>query len=139
MADDPNLKNDDSGNAAANDDDASNLVIPDDIAQQYPELLEMVKASRSMNDEERQYWIDALAIMSEDQVKNLYNILDNERKQVQAAEENYKKSSAKKKPAVAYDSQAYKEKKRARLEAERRFEQEEELREQSLLEQLAAL
>lgn len=137
MADDTQVQTQGSTGAGA----ISNLIIPDDIVQQYPELIEMIKASRSMNDEERQYWVDALAIMSEDQVKNLYNILDNERKQIQAAEENYKKNSGgiPKKLSVAFDSAAYKEKKFARLEAEKRFEEEEKMEEQSLLEQLAAL
>lgn len=121
--------------------DTSTLIVPDDIAQRFPELIEMIKASRSMNDEERQYWVDALSIMSEDQVKNLYSILDNERKQIQAAEENYKKSmqAGPKKPAVEFDSDAYREKKQQRLEAERQFEEEELKEEESLLEQLAAL
>ena len=42
-----------------------------------------------MNDEERQYWINILPIMTPDQVKNLFDILDNERKQLAAIDAKY--------------------------------------------------
>jgi RPA family protein len=41
-----------------------------------------------MNNEERQYWVDLLPIMTPEQVENLYAILDNERKKL-AEIDNY--------------------------------------------------
>ncbi len=118
----------------------STLTIPADTAGKFPELIQMIQQSRSMNDEERQYWVDALSIMSEDQVKNLYSILDNERNQLKAAEEAYRNSTQGKKPAAAaFDSQAYLEKKRARVEAERQAEHEELNHEDALLAELEKL
>ena len=67
----------------------SKLTIPADVQQKYPQLLELIKGSESMNDEERQYWINILPIMTPDQVKNLSDILENERKQLAAIDAKY--------------------------------------------------
>jgi len=64
--------------------------IPDDVQKQFPELLALIKASESMNDEERQYWINILPIMTPDQVQSLREILDNEKKQLAAIDEKYR-------------------------------------------------
>src|SRR5439155_1544478 len=47
------------------------------------------KHSESMNDEERQYWIHILPIMTPEQVGNLREILENERKQLAAIDAKY--------------------------------------------------
>jgi hypothetical protein len=119
-------------------DKKSTLVIPEEIQKQYAEYVELIKGSRSMDDEERQYWIDVLPIMSEDQMQNLRDILENERKQLQEAKKGYSNrlSGAVNKAKKAFDEAAYLEKKRARLEAEKRHEREEREREQAILEEL---
>ncbi len=65
------------------------LSIPDDVAQKYPDLNALVKASESMNDEERQYWVNILPIMTPEQVQNLRDILENEKKQLAAIDAKY--------------------------------------------------
>jgi len=47
-----------------------------------------------MNDEERQYWVNILPIMTPDQVANLKNILTNERQQLSAIDKKYGKEVA---------------------------------------------
>ncbi len=42
-----------------------------------------------MNDEERQYWINILPIMTPEQIQNLRDILENERKQLAAIDSKY--------------------------------------------------
>ena len=42
-----------------------------------------------MNDEERQYWVNILPIMTPEQVQNLRDILDNEKKQLAAIDAKY--------------------------------------------------
>ena len=64
-------------------------MIPDDVKQNHGELLEMILASESMNNEERQYWINILPIMTPDQVENLRSILVNERDQLAAIDAKY--------------------------------------------------
>lgn len=48
-----------------------------------------------MNDEERQYWINILPIMTPDQSQSLRDILSNEKKQLQAIDEKYSKEMEK--------------------------------------------
>ncbi|NOS68224.1 MAG: hypothetical protein HOO67_07780, partial [Candidatus Peribacteraceae bacterium] len=52
-------------------------------------LIALIKASESMNDEERQYWINILPIMTPEQIQNLRDILENERKQLAAIDAKY--------------------------------------------------
>ena len=68
---------------------SSSLTISDEIRAQFPDLIELIFHSESMNDEERQYWINILPIMTPEQVQDLRNILDNEKKQLQAIDQKY--------------------------------------------------
>lgn len=67
------------------------LVIPDDVRQAHPELIDLIENSESMNNEERQYWINILPIMTPDQIQNLREILLNEKKQLAAIDQKYAK------------------------------------------------
>jgi hypothetical protein len=126
---------------AATKDKKSTLSIPADIAEKFGELVELIKASRSMDDSERQYWIDVLPIMSEDQIQNLRDILDNEKKQLAEAATAYSEGMQENVKNVAheFDEQTYKEKKRTRKEAEKLHEQEEREHEAAVLKELEGL
>ena len=65
------------------------LQIPAELQQKFGDLLELIKCSESMNDEERQYWINILPIMTPEQIQNLRDILENERKQLAAIDAKY--------------------------------------------------
>ena len=71
------------------DQKAPGLVIPDETREKFPELIELILSSESMNDEERQYWINILPIMTPEQIQNLSEILENEKKQLAAIDEKY--------------------------------------------------
>lgn len=73
---------------------ASALVIPPDVQEKFGPLLELIKASESMNNEERQYWINILAVMTPGQIKNLEEILMNEKSQLAAIDRKYNKEAA---------------------------------------------
>jgi len=122
-------------------DEQSTLVIPEEVRANFPDLVELVKGSQSMDDEERQYWIDALPIMSEDQVENLRGILENEKSQLEEVEASYQDglNEASEKATKAFDEVAYMEKKRARVEAEKLHEKEELEREAAVLAELEQL
>ncbi|MBT4120317.1 MAG: hypothetical protein HOG89_04880 [Candidatus Peribacter sp.] len=68
---------------------ASNLTISDDVRQKFPDLIDLIVKSESMNDEERQYWINILPIMTPEQTQNLRDILDNEKNQLADIDEKY--------------------------------------------------
>lgn len=117
------------------------LGIPQETSQRFPELIELIKGSKSMNDEERQYWVDALPIMSEDQLQNLYSILDNEKKQLAEAAKSYTSGmeAAENRAKRAFDENAYREKKRLLHSEEAQHEQAEQAEEEAVLAEIAKL
>ncbi len=71
------------------DQSASTLVIPADIQEKFGDLILLIRQSESMNDEERQYWINILPIMTPEQIQNLQDILMNEKQQLAAIDAKY--------------------------------------------------
>jgi hypothetical protein len=67
------------------------LIIPDDLRVQHGELIDLIVRSESMNDEERQYWVNILPIMTPEQIKSLRDILTNERQQLASIDAKYAK------------------------------------------------
>ncbi len=67
----------------------STLKVSEDIQKKYPDLIVLIKGSESMNDEERQYWMNILPIMTPEQIQNLRDILENEKKQLAAIDAKY--------------------------------------------------
>ena len=65
--------------------------ISDEIQAKYPELIKLILKTESMEDDERQYWFDIMPSMTGEQIDRLFNILDTERKKLEALEEKYKK------------------------------------------------
>ena len=85
--------------ATATDDQAASsssgnvpiVIVPPQLQKDQPELVEFIMKSESMNNEERQYWIDILPVMTPDQVTQLRSILENERTQLAAIDAKYAK------------------------------------------------
>ncbi|NDK08162.1 hypothetical protein EOM39_02850 [Candidatus Gracilibacteria bacterium] len=65
--------------------------IADEIQAEYPELIKLVLNTKSMDDQERQYWFDILPSMSNEQIDRLYDILDTEKKKLEQLEASYQK------------------------------------------------
>lgn len=65
------------------------FVISDEIQAQYHELVQLILATDSMDDNERQYWFDIMPSMTDEQVDRLFNILDTEKKKLQELESKY--------------------------------------------------
>ena len=61
----------------------------DEVQTKYPRLIELVLATESMDDSERQYWFDILPSMNSDQVQRLTDILETERKKLDDLEKKY--------------------------------------------------
>ncbi|TXG76056.1 hypothetical protein E6Q11_05395 [Candidatus Dojkabacteria bacterium] len=61
----------------------------DEVQTKYPRLIELVLATESMDDSERQYWFDILPSMNVDQVQRLTDILETERKKLDELEKKY--------------------------------------------------
>ena len=119
----------------------TNVIITDDVKAQHPELVDMIMATESMNDEERQYWLDLLPIMNPEQVQNLYDILDNERKKLAEIDSYYsqKVEDIEKAEEAERMLEARKEKMSEIQNAEQANEEAEKAREQELLSELENL
>ncbi len=65
------------------------FTILDEIQTKYPRLIELILATESMDDGERQYWFDILPSMNGDQVQRLLDILETERKKLDELEKKY--------------------------------------------------
>lgn len=70
------------------------VTIPPELAEKFPELIGLILRSESMNDGERQYWVNILPVMTPEQVQSLRDILENERTQLAAIDEKYAKAMA---------------------------------------------
>jgi serine phosphatase RsbU (regulator of sigma subunit) len=63
------------------------VTIPEEVKTKYPDLIPQVLESKSMDDEERNYWFSVLPIMTEDQVSELRDILRTEQERAKKNKE----------------------------------------------------
>ncbi len=59
------------------------FTILDEIQGKYPELVDLVLWSESIDNNEKQYWFDILPSMTDEQIDRLFNILMTERRQLE--------------------------------------------------------
>jgi len=123
------------------DDSTSTVTIPKELKKKFPDLIALILGSESMNDEERQYWINILPVMTEDQQKNLNQILQNEKDQLSAIDAKYQKEmeklgSGKKVEEMAKER---KEKRSSRRSVEKEAEESEKQKEEEILKAIAEL
>ena len=70
--------------------DWTDFIINEDINLKYSELVKLILETESMENDEKQYWFDIMPSMTDDQIDRLFNILDTERKKLEALEAKYK-------------------------------------------------
>lgn len=70
---------------------STGVQISDELRKKYPALIDLILHSESMNDEERQYWVNILPVMTPEQIQNLQDILTNEKTQLAAIDRKYAK------------------------------------------------
>ena len=75
--------------------DIEKFGIAEDFVKQSPVLIDLILKTESMKDEERKYWFQLLPIMSEEQIKKLQNILQNEKDQLAELDKKYEAEVAK--------------------------------------------
>lgn len=85
---------------------ASGVIVPPAVREKYPALIDLILKSESMNDGERQYWVDILPVMTPDQVEQLRTILQNERDQLAAIDAKYAQEIAAVAPEAALKEMA---------------------------------
>lgn len=65
------------------------FTILDEMQTLHARLIELILATESMDDGERQYWFDILPSMNADQIKRLDDILETERRKLDELEKKY--------------------------------------------------
>ena len=66
------------------------FTISDDIKEKFNEIIELILLSTTIdNKEKKQYWIDALSTMTDDQVDNLKKILTEEKDELEKIDKQY--------------------------------------------------
>lgn len=111
------------------------------LLEKFPELVELIAQSQSMNGEEREYWFSILPIMTPEQITNLQDILLNERRQLAAIDAKYAKEldQVSSKQALQQMDTQKKEKRQERSKVEHQYQQDEQKLEEDILQQIDAL
>ncbi|MBP9773456.1 MAG: hypothetical protein KBD00_02365 [Candidatus Peribacteraceae bacterium] len=115
---------------------AGSVKIPADAQTKFGPLVQLILESESMNNEERQYWMNILPVMTPEQIQNLEEILTNEKNQLAAIDAKYTgSSSAETAPQKKVEDIAAerKNKREQRVKAEREHQDNEVLTEESIL------
>lgn len=114
------------------------VTISDELRSKFQELITLILGSESMNDEERQYWINILPVMTPEQIANLRQILQNEKEQLAAIDAKYAKDAAKQSGrSVEEIGKIRKEKLKGQKASEHAVEEEERRREQEILKEIS--
>ena len=65
------------------------FVIPYEVKEKYPDLIELILRTESMNDEERQYWFSIMPAMNDEQIARLREILEEEKRKLAELDKKY--------------------------------------------------
>jgi len=116
----------------------SKYIVPPLVRDKFTDLVKLIYETESMDAEEREYWLQIMPIMSEDQVVKLRDILVNEKVQLEKLDQNYKSevSNIGNRAVPEIDEQQMKEKMTQIKSAESASEQSEQAEEAALLKQL---
>jgi len=113
-------------------------IIPKLVREIFPDLIKLIFETESMDVDEREYWLQILPIMTEDQIKKFRDILVNEKEQLKKLDQDYNSEISKidqsKSPALNEEEI---KKRRLELQAkEKAAQQDESKHEEDLLKQL---
>jgi len=113
--------------------------VPSLVKEKFPDLMQLIKETESMNDEERDYWFQILPIMTEDQIKKFRDILLNEKQQLSRLDKEYEDELKRlnEKHLLEWKEFESKEKRKALQAAESQSQAEEEKMQEELLKRLS--
>lgn len=116
-------------------------IIPKIVREKFTDLVKLIYETESMNQEEREYWMQILPIMTEDQIVKFREILVNERDQLNKLDKDYESEMAKinanKAPEI--DEVKLKQKMQEIKQAEKSSEEVEKSEEELLLKKLSEI
>jgi hypothetical protein len=113
--------------------------VPPLVQEKFPDLIQLIKETESMNDEERDYWFQILPIMTEDQIKKFREILVNEKQQLTSLDKEYEQELQKlnDKHMIEWKEFETKEKRKTLTSAENVSKQKEQEEQEALLKRLS--
>ena len=113
-------------------------IIPGLVREKFPDLVKLIYETESMNSEEREYWMQIMPIMTEEQIVKFREILVNEKNELSKLDQEYKNEMSKlnKNRPKEIDEAALKTKINKIQEAEKVQEASEEAEEADLLSKL---
>ncbi len=117
--------------------DNSQLNIPESVKQKYPKLVELILATKSMDDDERQYWFNILPIMKSEQVEKLRKILITEKNKIAEIDSQY--SNEVSGSSSTFDAEKFQKKKENLAREEHEHESKEAALEDELLREIENL
>jgi len=115
------------------------FAIPKMVREKYPDLIELIKVTESMDDQERQYWFQIMPVMTPEQIEKFRNILVTEKQQLANLDKEYEDELNKlnEKHLLEWKEFETKEKSKAIKEAEAKSSEEEKKMEEDLLAKLS--
>ncbi len=113
--------------------------IPKFVSDKYPDLVELIKITESMDDQEREYWFQILPIMTPEQIEKFRTILITEKQQLAELDKEYEDelNRLNEKHLLEWKEFESKEKSRAIKEAETKSQAAEKAEEEALLAKLS--
>lgn len=112
--------------------------VPSLVQEKFPDLIELIKGTESMDDDERDYWLQILPIMTEDQISKFRDILVTEKQQLQKLDQEYEDELTRlnEKHMIEWKEFESKEQKAELESKEKKAEEEEKVNEEALLKRL---
>jgi hypothetical protein len=113
--------------------------LPAMVKEKFPDLMQLIKETESMNDDERNYWFQILPIMTEEQIGKFRDILINEKTQLKRLDGEYEQeiNRLNQKHIMEWKEFEVKEKRKAIQTAEQKANEEEQVTEEELLKRLS--
>jgi hypothetical protein len=113
--------------------------VPTMVKEKFPDLVQLIKETESMNDEERDYWFQILPIMTEEQIRKFRDILLNEKNQLTKLDKEYEQelNRLNEKHMLEWKEFEMREKRKAIQTAESKSKEEEVAAEEELLRRLS--
>ena len=116
-------------------------IIPKLVRDVFPDLIKLIFETESMDADEREYWLQILPIMTEDQIKKFRDILVNEKEQLDKLDKEYEEemSGLEQQHKKQINEEEVKQKREELKAKESEAEKEEKQTEEDLLKQLEGL
>jgi len=116
-------------------------IVPKLVREKFPDLVKLIYETESMNAEEREYWMQIMPIMTEEQIVKFRDILVNEKSQLSKLDKEYESEVARinKTQAPVIDEEKLKKKLLQIREAEKAQNEDGKTKEEELLKQLEGM